>query len=60
MHAQLLRTLTSCSEELGRAHMRARADGREDIAQEIRRADWKVRAAIDQLAHEMGGNKELS
>lgn len=50
MNRELLESLVRCSAELQAAYARARAAGREDIAQRLREAAVKVAASISRLA----------
>ncbi len=45
----LMNALVACSEELQRAHTVARRQGREDLCQSLRRAQWQVVAAMSEL-----------
>jgi hypothetical protein len=45
----LMNALVICSDELQRAHTIARREGREDLCQQLRRAQWQVVAALSDL-----------
>ncbi len=49
MNRDILESLVRCSAELQRAHAVARDSGREDIAQQLRKASWQIAAAIAEL-----------
>lgn len=50
MNHDLLETLVAASSKLQEAHAKARDAGREDIAQLLRQAQWKVVAALSDAA----------
>lgn len=45
----LMNALVVCSEELQRAHTAARRQGREDLCQSLRKAQWHVVAAMSEV-----------
>lgn len=60
MNRTLLETLVHTSAELQKAHAVARTEGREDIAQCLRKAAWDVANAISVLVPDRSAEVEAS